>query len=75
MSSTFTTTTTFTRTHAKHLAAKVVAEQGRYRGATSVKQTDFGMSPISIAGGTVKVKDEVTIDFDIATGSKPSTVR
>jgi hypothetical protein len=30
-----------------------------------VKQTDFGIVPISIAGGTVKVKDEIKVDFDI----------
>jgi polyisoprenoid-binding protein YceI len=45
----------------------VVREQGRYRGSTSLKQTDFGITPISIAGGTVKVKDELRIDFDIVT--------
>jgi hypothetical protein len=49
----------------------VVAQQGRYRGSASLKQTDFGMSPISVAGGAVRVKDEVKIDLDIATGSTP----
>ena len=34
-------------------------------GSTSLKQTDFGITPISIAGGTVKVKDEVRIEFDV----------
>jgi polyisoprenoid-binding protein YceI len=38
---------------------------GRYRGTVLVKQRDFGISPISIAGGTVKVKDELKIEFDI----------
>ena len=38
---------------------------GRYRGAVTVKQRDFGIMPISIAGGTVKVKDEIKIEFDI----------
>jgi polyisoprenoid-binding protein YceI len=40
---------------------------GHYHGSTSLKQTDFGIRPITIAGGTVKVKDVVQIDFDIAT--------
>ena len=31
----------------------------------SIRQRDFGVRPISIAGGTVKVKDEVQIDVDI----------
>ena len=39
---------------------------GRYTGSTTLKQTDFGIRPITIAGGTVKVKDEIRIDFDIA---------
>ncbi len=43
-----------------------VAEQtGRYRGQTTLRQRDFGMEPISLFGGTVKVKDEVRIEFDL----------
>jgi hypothetical protein len=30
-----------------------------------VKQRDFEIQPISIAGGVVKVKDEVKVEFDI----------
>jgi hypothetical protein len=38
-------------------------------GSTSLKQSELGIAPISIAGGRVKVKDEMKIDFDIvATG-------
>jgi polyisoprenoid-binding protein YceI len=44
----------------------VVRQEGRYRGTVVVKQRDFGIKPISIAGGTVKVKDELKIEFDIA---------
>jgi polyisoprenoid-binding protein YceI len=42
-------------------------EAGHYRGSASFKQSNFGISPIRIAGGTVKVKDEVKIEFDIVT--------
>ena len=38
---------------------------GSYRGSAAIKQRDFGIEPISIAGGTVKVKDEIKIEFDI----------
>jgi hypothetical protein len=38
---------------------------GRYRGSAIVKQTDFGIKPVSLFGGTVKVKDQVRIEFDI----------
>ena len=34
-------------------------------GDVEVKQTDFGIEPVSAGLGTVKVKDEVTIAFDV----------
>jgi polyisoprenoid-binding protein YceI len=46
----------------------VVAQQdSRYRGTAVLKQRDFGIEPISIVGGTVKVKDELKVEFDIVT--------
>jgi hypothetical protein len=30
-----------------------------------LKQRDFGITPVSIGGGTIKVKDEVRIEFDV----------
>jgi hypothetical protein len=47
------------------VVVQVSLEAGHYRGSASFKQSDFGINPIRIAGGTVKVKDEVTIEFDI----------
>jgi hypothetical protein len=44
---------------------EVVREHGHYRGQTKLRQTDFGITPVSVAGGAVKVKDELVIDFDI----------
>jgi polyisoprenoid-binding protein YceI len=38
---------------------------GHYSGAARFKQTDFGIKPVKIAGGAVRVKDEVRIEFDI----------
>jgi polyisoprenoid-binding protein YceI len=43
----------------------VSLQDGHYRGSASFKQSAFGIAPISIAGGTVKVKDEIKIEFDI----------
>lgn len=40
---------------------------GHYRGSAKLKQSDFGIKPITLAGGAVKVKDEVKIDFEIFT--------
>ena len=33
------------------------------RGSFSLKQSDFGMVPVTAAGGTVRVKDEVDVQF------------
>jgi hypothetical protein len=38
-----------------------------------LKQRDFGITPVSIAGGTVKVKNELTIDFDIRPSDRETT--
>jgi polyisoprenoid-binding protein YceI len=51
------------RTH--EMTFPVALKDGRYRGTVVVKQRDFGIEPISIAGGTVKVKDELKVEFDI----------
>ena len=45
----------------------VAQQDGRYRGTAVLKQRDFGIEPISIVGGTVKVKDELKVEFDIVT--------
>ena len=43
-----------------------VAEQnGHYRGTAELKQKDFGINPISLGGGTIKVKNELRVEFDI----------
>jgi polyisoprenoid-binding protein YceI len=44
----------------------VTLQGGTYRGSAAFKQTDFGIKPVSVAGGTVKIKDEVKIDFEIS---------
>jgi polyisoprenoid-binding protein YceI len=45
--------------------AEVTGEPGHYRGSATVRQTDFGIKPVSVAGGTIKVKDEVRVEFEI----------
>jgi polyisoprenoid-binding protein YceI len=37
----------------------------RAKGEYTLKQTAFGIQPIRIAGGTVKVKDEVRVEFEL----------
>jgi polyisoprenoid-binding protein YceI len=40
-------------------------EPGRYRGSTTIKQTDFGITPYSGFFGALKLRNEVTVEFDI----------
>jgi polyisoprenoid-binding protein YceI len=40
-------------------------EPGRYRGSTAIKQTDFGVTPYSGFFGTLKLRNEVTVEFEI----------
>jgi hypothetical protein len=44
----------------------IVRSSGHYRGDVILKQRDFGITPVMVAGGTVKVKDEMKIDLDIS---------
>ena len=47
------------------VAVDVSYRAGHYTGQATLKQTEFGIKPVSIAGGTVKVKDAVRVEFDI----------
>jgi polyisoprenoid-binding protein YceI len=49
----------------KPVAVDVRESGGHYTGTARLKQSDFGIQPVRIAGGTVRVKDEVRIEFDI----------
>jgi len=51
------------------ISVHLVRVNGYYRGEAVLKQHDFGITPISIAGGTVKVKDELKIKFEIVAES------
>jgi polyisoprenoid-binding protein YceI len=48
------------------ITVEVALKDNRYRGSATLKQTDFGITPVTVGGGTVKVRDEVKIEFDIA---------
>ena len=43
----------------------VTERNGHYRGTAELKQKDFGITPISLGGGTIKVKNELRVEFDI----------
>jgi polyisoprenoid-binding protein YceI len=43
----------------------ITEEKVRAQGQFSLRQTDFQIKPIKVAGGTLKVKNELKFDFDI----------
>jgi len=44
---------------------EVIGMNGHYHGTAQLKQKDFGIAPISLGGGTVKVKNELRVEFDV----------
>jgi polyisoprenoid-binding protein YceI len=52
------------QTHPVQVEVKQTGD-GKYAGAVKLKQTAFGIQPISIGGGAIKVKDEVDVSFSI----------
>jgi hypothetical protein len=51
------------RGQTRPVSVQVTVHDGRYTGETTVKQTDFGITPPGKAG--VRAKDEVKIEFDV----------
>ena len=49
----------------KPIEFPVEFSDGKYSGSVKLKQTDFGITPVKVAGGTVRVKDEIDILFEI----------
>ncbi len=50
---------------ANPIVVDVALKNGHYVGTAAFKQRAFGIEPVSAGGGTVKVKDELKIEFDI----------
>lgn len=49
----------------KEVSFNVTGGPEHYTGTTRLKQTDFGIQPFSAGGGTVKVKNELELEFNI----------
>ena len=45
---------------------------GQFRGSATVRQTDFGITPYSGFFGTLKLKNEVTVEFEVNTKGLPN---
>lgn len=44
----------------------------RGQGEATVRQTEFGIRPVTVAGGMLKVKDELKLAFDIVARAAPA---
>ena len=53
------------RGQTRPVLVEVTGESGHYSGTATVKQSEFGIKPVSAAGGAIKVKDEVRVEFEI----------
>jgi polyisoprenoid-binding protein YceI len=51
--------------YSDRVSATVRRVQGKYVGRCRIKQTDFGIEPVRVGGGLVKVKNELEVEFDI----------
>lgn len=47
------------------VTARVRRDAGAYVSHVTIKQTDFGITPVTAAGGTIRVKNELQIDLRI----------
>jgi polyisoprenoid-binding protein YceI len=54
-------------TRPQRVAAQVfqMGDTLRAQGEFEIRQTDFGITPVSVAGGVLKLKDELTCAFDL----------
>jgi polyisoprenoid-binding protein YceI len=54
-----------TRQESARVSATIAADHVTATGTLTVKQTDFGIEPVAAGAGTVRVKDEVGLDFTL----------
>jgi polyisoprenoid-binding protein YceI len=51
------------------VSATVRKQENAYVGRCLIKQSDFGIQPVRVAGGMVRVKDELDIQFSVVLAS------
>ncbi len=54
-----------TRSESTDVSVTVATDRLTATGTLKVKQTDFGIQPVTAGAGTVRVKDEVTVEFTL----------
>ncbi len=55
----------------QEMTFEVTGSGDHYHGATKLKQSDFGIKPIALFGGSVKVKDQVELELDVYIPAPP----
>jgi polyisoprenoid-binding protein YceI len=60
-----------TRNHRLSGQLFVTGDTLRIQGEAPLRQTDFGIKLVSVAGGTLKIKDDVTLAFDLLARKAP----
>ncbi len=53
------------RGQTRPVKVEVEGQNGHYRGTAELKQKDFGITPVTVGGGVVKVKNEFRVEFEI----------
>ena len=53
---------------------EITENGGWFLGTATLRLRDYGISPPAAAGGSVKVKDEIKLDFKVATATQSSAV-
>jgi polyisoprenoid-binding protein YceI len=53
------------RGETRPVAVEVREAGDHYVGSSRFKQTEFGITPVKVAGGAIRVKDEIAIEFNI----------
>jgi polyisoprenoid-binding protein YceI len=46
-------------------------QNGAYKGSTELKQKDFGITPVTAGGGSVRTKNELRVEYEIYIKSGP----
>lgn len=62
-----------TRRHTIQLSLALGENELRASGSTNLKQTDYGITPIKVALGGVRVKDQVRISFELTAREFPGS--
>jgi polyisoprenoid-binding protein YceI len=59
-------------TQSQQVSAQVTVNDSQLRasGELTVRQSSFGIKPVSVAGGTLKLKDDVKVTFDLVARKK-----